>query len=228
MTARRRSHKRRFGDGLDVRGWEFGRDGTRSLAIRGRFSLNPDSGPSAALRILAASCRFPVFAFGVVAGGMSRRRGGRCARCRPVVRWLQHTVLFEVVEDGRRKIFEIRRNDSIRMSCNRCGQDMHIARIGKRHAQRHGVASFLRHFPVRNRLPHEIGPAIKSADEIRRISLEVSVDHIGFWQFYKTASSPLRWISVSSFNEGPLGFFSPISHFCTVERLALRTAAKTA
>ncbi len=31
--------------------------------------------------------------------------------------------------------------------------------------------------------------------------------------FYKTASSPLRRMSESNFNDGPLGFLSPISHF---------------
>lgn len=34
--------------------------------------------------------------------------------------------------------------------------------------------------------------------------------------------------SSKSFNDGPLGFFSPISHFCTVDELVLSTAANTA
>src|SRR5690606_24737638 len=44
---------------------------------------------------------------------------------------------------------------------------------------------------------------------------------------HSTASSPLRSIRSSSFDEGPLGFLSPISHFRTVETLVLRTAART-
>jgi hypothetical protein len=42
------------------------------------------------------------------------------------------------------------------------------------------------------------------------------------------ASTPLRSITFSSFSEGPLGRFSPISHFCTVDTLVLSTAANTA
>lgn len=39
---------------------------------------------------------------------------------------------------------------------------------------------------------------------------------------------PLRWMTFRSFNDGPLGRFSPISHFCTVETLLLSMAADTA
>jgi len=35
-----------------------------------------------------------------VAGGVSRGHSGRCARCRPVVRWLQRAMLCEVDENG--------------------------------------------------------------------------------------------------------------------------------
>ena len=45
---------------------------------------------------------------------------------------------------------------------------------------------------------------------------------------YNTDSKPLRSIRLSSLSDGPLGFFSPISHFCTVDTLVLRIAAKTA
>jgi len=42
---------------------------------------------------------FPGFAFGVVAGGVSRGDSGRCARGGSVVRFLNRAVLFEVGED---------------------------------------------------------------------------------------------------------------------------------
>ena len=42
-----------------------------------------------------------------------------------------------------------------------------------------------------------------------------------------TASMPLRSIRVMSFSEGPPGFLSPISHFCTVGAPLLGIAAKT-
>src|SRR5690348_2601576 len=38
---------------------------------------------------------------------------------------------------------------------------------------------------------------------------------------------PLRSIRLSSFSDGPPGFFSPISHFCTVDVLVFRSAANT-
>ena len=44
---------------------------------------------------------------------------------------------------------------------------------------------------------------------------------------HSTASSPLRSMRSSSFDEGPLGFLSPISHLRTVETLVLSTAART-
>jgi len=50
--------------------------------------------------ILAAACRLPDFAFGVVAGGVSRSQSGRGARVGSVVRFLQRAVLCEVIEDG--------------------------------------------------------------------------------------------------------------------------------
>ena len=43
-----------------------------------------------------------------------------------------------------------------------------------------------------------------------------------------TASSPLRSSKLSSFSDGPLGCFSPPSHFRTVDRLVFNTAASTA
>jgi hypothetical protein len=45
---------------------------------------------------------------------------------------------------------------------------------------------------------------------------------------YSTASRPFRSMRSSSLSDAPLGFFSPISHFCTVDALILRIAAKTA
>src|SRR5450759_2008162 len=42
------------------------------------------------------------------------------------------------------------------------------------------------------------------------------------------ALMPLRSMTFSNFSDGPLGRFSPISHFCTVDTLVLRTAANTA
>jgi len=42
----------------------------------------------------------PGFAFGIVAGGVSRGYSGRCARGGSVVRFLKRAVLFEVGEDG--------------------------------------------------------------------------------------------------------------------------------
>ena len=43
-----------------------------------------------------------------------------------------------------------------------------------------------------------------------------------------SASTPFLSMRFKSLRDGPLGFFSPISHFCTVETLVLRNAAKTA
>lgn len=45
--------------------------------------------------------------------------------------------------------------------------------------------------------------------------------------FCSKRSNPLRSIRFSSFSEGPPGFFSPISHFCTAEMLVMSAAAKT-
>jgi len=56
-----------------------------------------EHGPAGSLALLFV---LPSFAFGVVAGGVSRVISGRCARCRPVVRFLQRAVLCEVGEDG--------------------------------------------------------------------------------------------------------------------------------
>lgn len=39
---------------------------------------------------------------------------------------------------------------------------------------------------------------------------------------YPSTSNPFRSTRFNSFNEGPLGFFSPRSHFCTVEGLVFR------
>ena len=50
LAGRQWSRKRRFWRGLDVHEWEFGTAGPRSLAVRGQFTMIPDSGPSAALR----------------------------------------------------------------------------------------------------------------------------------------------------------------------------------
>jgi hypothetical protein len=38
------------------------------------------------------------------------------------------------------------------------------------------------------------------------------------------ASIPFRSIRLSSFSDGPLSRFSPISHFCTVDTLVLSSA----
>jgi len=64
-----------------------------------------EHGPAGSLPLRVV---LPCFAFGpstalrtgVVAGGVSRGHSGRCARCRPVVRWLHRAVLCEVGEDG--------------------------------------------------------------------------------------------------------------------------------
>src|SRR5215475_8660130 len=45
---------------------------------------------------------------------------------------------------------------------------------------------------------------------------------------YTTASKPFCSIRFRSFKAIPVGRFFPISHFCTVETLVLRQAAKTA
>jgi hypothetical protein len=45
---------------------------------------------------------------------------------------------------------------------------------------------------------------------------------------HKIAASPFLSTRLKSFREGPLGRFSPISHFCTVERLVFSTDANTA
>jgi hypothetical protein len=41
-------------------------------------------------------------------------------------------------------------------------------------------------------------------------------------------STPLRWMTSSSFNEEPLGRFKPISHFLAVDTLTFSTAANAA
>jgi hypothetical protein len=41
-------------------------------------------------------------------------------------------------------------------------------------------------------------------------------------RLYPSTSRPFRSTRFNSFNEGPLGFFSPRSHFCTVEGLVFR------
>jgi len=73
-------------------------------AARGDFPLVADSGPAAGRSlpcgIMAAPYWLPGFAFGVVAGGVSRSISGRCARGGSVVRFLKRAVLFEVGEDG--------------------------------------------------------------------------------------------------------------------------------
>jgi len=66
-------------------------------AISHRF---PTAGRALTCGILAAACRLPGFAFGIVAGGVSRGHSGRCARGGSVVRFLQRTVLFEVGENS--------------------------------------------------------------------------------------------------------------------------------
>ena len=50
--------------------------------------------------IMATSCSLPNFAFGFVAGGLSRGYSGRCARGGSVVRFLKRAVFCEVGEDG--------------------------------------------------------------------------------------------------------------------------------
>ena len=45
---------------------------------------------------------------------------------------------------------------------------------------------------------------------------------------YERTSTPFTAITLSSFSDGPLGRFAPISHFCTVEVLVFKTAANTA
>lgn len=50
----------------------------------------------------------------------------------------------------------------------------------------------------------------------------------GMQSCQEIASIPFRWMTFRSFNEGPLGRFSPISHFWTVETLVLSIAANTA
>jgi len=48
--------------------------------------------------IVSALCWLPGFAFGIVAGEVSRGFSGRCARGGSVVRFLQRAELFEVGE----------------------------------------------------------------------------------------------------------------------------------
>jgi len=55
-----------------------------------------------------------------------------------------------------------------------------------------------------------------------------SIKHGCFRGSHSTASRPLRLIRLRSFRDGPLGFLSPTSHFCTVDKLVLSTAASTA
>ncbi len=45
---------------------------------------------------------------------------------------------------------------------------------------------------------------------------------------YRATANPFFSIRLRSFRDGPPGFFSPISHFCTVDTLVLSTAANTA
>ena len=47
------------------------------------------------------------------------------------------------------------------------------------------------------------------------------------WDNYAKTSTPLRSITLSNFSDGPLGRFSPISHFWTVDTLVFSTAANT-
>ena len=78
-------------------GWGFG------SALRCDFPPVTDSGPSAALRARGRIGWGCGFRLGVVADSAitrSRSHRGRCARCRPVVRWLPRAVLCEVGEDG--------------------------------------------------------------------------------------------------------------------------------
>jgi hypothetical protein len=49
----------------------------------------------------------------------------------------------------------------------------------------------------------------------------------GFYP-HRIASSPLRSMRLRSFRDVPPGFLSPASHFCTVDKLVLSTAANTA
>ena len=91
----------RFGRGLDAIAERLGGLMDVRQRLRGDFSLIPDSRPrhcsagSWPLRVV-----LPCFTFGVLAGGVSRGRGGRCARGGSVVRFLQRAVLCEVGEDG--------------------------------------------------------------------------------------------------------------------------------
>jgi len=71
----------------------WGRGALPSVVISRRF---PAAGRARPCGLVAASCGLPGFAFGVVAGGVSRGHSGRCARCRSVVRFLQRAVLCEV------------------------------------------------------------------------------------------------------------------------------------
>ncbi|MDS1045317.1 hypothetical protein QM013_34890, partial [Pseudomonas aeruginosa] len=65
----------------DVCEWDFGIAGPRSGVVSSHASLIPDSGPSAALRIVAASARIPVSPSAVqpadrhAAGGGARAAG---------------------------------------------------------------------------------------------------------------------------------------------------------
>jgi len=76
-------------------------------AVRGDFPPVADSGPSAALRDrgrIGSGGGFAVgpstaLRTGFVPDGVSRGHSGRCARCRPVVRFLHRGVFREVVED---------------------------------------------------------------------------------------------------------------------------------
>ena len=63
-----------------------------------------------------------------------------------------------------------------------------------------------------------------SISDSEAAALHVSFMVEGFYPSYTQASAakPLRSTMLSSFLDGPLGFFLPCSHFCTVDGLVLR------
>jgi hypothetical protein len=100
---------------------DFGFVGLRSGAMRDHFTPVSCSGPSAALRVVAASCRLPILALGGVAGGASSGHSRRCPRWWPVVRLLERAVFLEVDDDGA---------DGLRLFD--AGDDLHLRRRSRR------------------------------------------------------------------------------------------------
>lgn len=81
---------------------------------------------------------------------------------------------------------------------------------------------------------NRIEARLADADDFRAATATLASAGCGFWRRSQSsgaqasASRPLSATRFSNFKEGPLGFFCPCSHFCTVDGLVLRYAANTA